>query len=92
MIGMPSVMQMIRRRPDSAASSTESLQNGAGTKITEASAPVLAHRLGDRIEDRQPQVFGAALAGGHPADQLGTVFEHLLAVRGALGTGKALDR
>ena len=35
-VGTPSVMQMTNSIPDSAASSIESLQNGAGTKINAA--------------------------------------------------------
>ena len=35
-VGTPSVMQTINSIPDSAASSIESLQNGAGTKINDA--------------------------------------------------------
>ena len=39
-VGMPSVMQTMRWIPAFAASKMESLQKGAGTYITEASAPV----------------------------------------------------
>jgi hypothetical protein len=38
----------------------------------------------DRVEDRQVQVFGAALAGGHAADHLRAVGDGLFGVEGAL--------
>ncbi len=40
--GMPSVMQMMSSMPASAASRIASAANGGGTKMTVASAPVLA--------------------------------------------------
>ncbi len=50
----------------------------------------LGHRVGHRIEDREPQVLGSSLAGGDPADHLGPIGERLLRMEGALGAGEAL--
>ena len=49
---MPSVMQTTSGTPASAASRMASAANGGGTKITEALAPVVAHRLAHGVEDR----------------------------------------
>ena len=46
--------------------------------------------LVDRVEDRQVQMRGAALAGGHAADHPGAVGDGLFRVERALAAGKAL--
>ena len=46
--------------------------------------------FGDRVEDRQPQMRGAALAGGDAADDLGTHADGVLSVEGGVLAGKAL--
>ncbi len=50
----------------------------------------LRDRLGYRVEDRNVQVPGAALAGGDAADHLGPIGDRLLGMKGPLGTGEAL--
>ena len=69
-VGMPSVMQTISSISASAASMIASAANGGGTKITDASAPVLFHRFLHCVEDRPAFVRGAALARSHSADDL----------------------
>lgn len=46
--------------------------------------------LGNRGEDGQAQVLGAALFGGNAADQLGAVLQSLLAVERSLLAGESL--
>src|SRR5690606_37135244 len=47
-------------------------------------------RLAHGVEHRQLDVGGAALAGGHAADDLGAVLHHLGGMEGALLAGEAL--
>ena len=71
--GIPSVIATTSATPASAASMIASAADGGGTKISEALRPRLLDRLGDRVEDRDPLDVGAALAGGHAADDLRAV-------------------
>ncbi len=58
--------------------------------MTLALAPVLATASRDRVEDRQIEMRGAALAGRHAADHLRAVGDRLLGMEGALRAGEAL--
>jgi hypothetical protein len=44
----------------------------------------------DRVEDRQAQMRGAALAGRHAADHLRAIGDGLFGMEGALRAGEAL--
>ena len=90
-VGIPSVMQTTSGKRASTASRIASAANGGGTKITEAFAPVLAHRLRDCVEYWNAEMFCAAFARRHAADYLRAVFDHLLGVKGAFAAGEALD-
>ncbi len=48
------------------------------------------HRVGDGVEHRTLEMFGATFAGGNAADNVGTVLDHLLRVKGAFAAGKTL--
>ena len=50
----------------------------------------LSHRLSHGVEDGQPEMLGAALAGGHAADHARAIGDRLLGVEGALRAGDAL--
>ena len=88
---MPSVMQTTSGRPASAASMIASAATGGGTKITDALAPVFAHRVGDGVEHRPALVRRPALAGRDAADDVGAVRRGLLRVERAFAAGEALD-
>src|SRR5262249_59243756 len=49
-----------------------------------------AHRLRDRVPDREALVHGAALAGRHAAHDVGAVLAHLLGMEGPGCAGQAL--
>ena len=88
--GMPSVMQTTSGKPASAASMMASAANGGGTKITDALAPVVFHRLRHGIEHRQVQMRRAAFAGRHAAHHVGAVGDGLLGVERAFPAGESL--
>ena len=89
--GMPSVMATQRRMPASAASMMESAAKGGGTNTMLAVAPVSRDGVAHRVEHGQAEMGRAALAGGHAADDLGAVGQHLLGVEAADLAGDALD-
>src|SRR5262245_57218682 len=65
--GMPSVMQIARAMPASAASRIASAAPGGGTKITEASAPVSTTALRTVSKSGMPSVSPPPLPGATPA-------------------------
>ncbi len=72
---MPSVIATITRMPASAASMIASAANGGGTKIIDGVGAGVVDRLLHRVEDREPNVLGAALARRHAADELRAVVD-----------------
>ncbi len=52
----------------------------------------LCHRLGDRVEDRQPEVPGTALARADARHDLGAVAHHLVGIERAGAAGHALHQ
>ncbi len=89
--GMPSLMQTIRAIPARAASMMASAAKAAGTKMTDTSAAVSAHRLLHGIENGLFQVDLPALARGDAADDARTVFHHLRGMKRAFAPGESLD-
>src|SRR6056297_2676386 len=51
----------------------------------------LGHRALDRVENGQPVMLGAALAGGDPADHVGAVLDHVVGVKAADAAREAGD-
>src|SRR6202451_3474108 len=70
LVGMPSVMQMIRGRPASSASRMASAANGGGTKITVALAPVFSTAWATVSNTGQPSCVVPPLPGVTPPTTL----------------------
>src|ERR1700678_1042539 len=66
LVGIPSVMQMIRGRPASSASRMASAANGGGTKITVALAPVFSTAWATVSNTGQPSCIVPPLPGVTP--------------------------
>src|SRR6202522_3851009 len=70
LVGIPSVMQMIRGRPASSASRMASAANGGGTKITVALAPVFSTAWATVSNTGQPSCVVPPLPGVTPPTTL----------------------
>ena len=81
-MGTPSVMQQTVFKPAAIASETASAAKAAGTKIIEASAPVLATAVATELNTGRSKWVIPPLPGSDSANDLSTIVNHLLSVKG----------
>ena len=89
--GMPSVMQTTSGMPASAASIIASAANARRHINHRRICAGFAHRIGDRVENRNAFVRRAAFAGRDAADDVRAVVTHLQHVKRAFFAGDSLN-
>ncbi len=89
-VGMPSVMQTISSTSASAASMMASAANGGGTKIIEASAPVLSTASCTLLKMGQPSCVVPPLPGVTPPTMLVPYSAQAFGMKCAFTAGESL--